>query len=56
MKGKYKKFYTRLFTLSYDPIGNSPRCEGLLSINFWRKPIVLLDNNIIVFITIQVQL
>ena len=22
---KYKKFYHRLFTLSYDPIGNSPR-------------------------------
>ena len=22
---KYKKFYNRLFTLSYDPIGNSPR-------------------------------
>ena len=23
---KYKKFYNRLFTLSYDPIGNSPGC------------------------------
>ena len=23
---KYKKFYDRLFTLRYDPIGNSPRC------------------------------
>ena len=35
---KYKKIYDRLFTLRYDPIGNSPRCSDYNS----RGPIFFM--------------
>ena len=31
---KYEKFYHRLYTLSYDPIGNLPRCRMTYLIQF----------------------